>query len=373
MPNVEIITIGTELLLGDVPDTNSSFIARNLKNSGYDLFRLSTIGDNQNRIAQIMLEALSRSDIVITTGGLGPTVDDPTREAVAQAFNVILEFHQGLWDQISSRFQSRGLVPTENNRKQALLPAGAIPIENKYGTAPAFIFPVNNKYLICLPGVPQEMERLLLEQVLPFMFQNIRPHHQMVSRTLHTIGIGESALDAIVHEFEKMNNPTVGLLAHAGIVDIRLVAASESKESALAMVSELESQIRNLIPENIFGIDDEEISDVIAEMARIIPQTIMIELVGFPTEFDYKNSELTIETLAHSKAIGTINSGVRLGFQYGVSPLNDQKSIIIKLPGQSKIIRTFMGPDSSFMSWATNTISYHIWSFLKKIILMDKK
>ncbi len=373
MPNVEIITIGTELLLGDVQDTNSSFIARSLKNAGYDLFRLSTIGDNQSRIAQILLEALSRSDIVITTGGLGPTVDDPTRESVSQAFNVPLEFHQELWGQISSRFQSRGLVPTENNRKQALLPAGALAVENKYGTAPAFIYPVESKFIVCLPGVPQEMEPLLLEQVIPFLSQNIQPNHQLVSRTLHTIGIGESALDALIHDFEKMKNPTVGLLAHAGIVDIRLVAAAESTDIAIVLISEIENQIRKLIPENIFGVDDEDISDAISKLARKIPESVIVQIVGFPLDFEYMNPALTIQVYPRNKNFSPNKKGVILEFQYEVSTLDNQKSIIVKLPGQSKIVRTFMGPDASFRLWAKNTISYYIWVLLTKFSFMDKK
>ena len=139
MPSAEILTIGTELLLGETIDTNSNFLARSLRDAGIDLFRLTTVGDNTKRIAQAIQESLERCDIVLTTGGLGPTIDDPTRDAVALALGVKPEFHPELWDQIKSRFQKLGRIPTENNRRQAYIPEGAVAIENPVGTAPIFI------------------------------------------------------------------------------------------------------------------------------------------------------------------------------------------------------------------------------------------
>ena len=138
MPSCEIITIGTELLLGEITDTNSRYMARALRDLGIDLYRKTTIGDNARRIAQAIQEALLRSDIIITTGGLGPTVDDPTREAVALAVGSQVEFRPELWEQIQRRFERFGRVPTENNKRQAYIPAGGIPVENAVGTAPAF-------------------------------------------------------------------------------------------------------------------------------------------------------------------------------------------------------------------------------------------
>jgi len=143
MPTAEIIAIGTELLLGETADTNTRFIARTLRGLGVDLFRTSTIGDNAGRIAQAIREALARAEIVITTGGLGPTVDDPTRQAVAQAVGVELEFRPELWEQITARVARYGRTPTENQKRQAYIPKGAISIENPVGTAPAFIVNVS--------------------------------------------------------------------------------------------------------------------------------------------------------------------------------------------------------------------------------------
>ena len=155
MPTAEIITIGTELLLGETIDTNTRYIARALRDKGVDLFRTSTIGDNPNRIAEIIREGLQRADIIITTGGLGPTIDDPTRNAIALAIGVETEFRPELWFQIKERFGRYGRTPTENNKRQAFVPKGAIAVENTVGTAPAFICELYDHVIIALPGVPR--------------------------------------------------------------------------------------------------------------------------------------------------------------------------------------------------------------------------
>src|SRR5512135_2170348 len=139
MPAAEIIAIGTELLLGEIQDTNTRYLARLLRDYGVDLYRTTIVGDNVDRIAHAIRESLSRCQIIITTGGLGPTVDDPTRQAVAMAAGTELEFQPQLWDQIQDRFERFGRNPTENNRRQAYIPRGAIAMENPVGTAPAFI------------------------------------------------------------------------------------------------------------------------------------------------------------------------------------------------------------------------------------------
>ena len=169
MPTAEIITIGTELLLGETVDTNTRFIARSLRDEGIDIYRASTIGDNIDRIANIIHEGMQRADILITTGGLGPTIDDPTREAIALGTGVETEFRPDLWVQIQERFQRYGRKPTENNKRQAYVPKGALAVENPVGTAPAFIVEPGNKAVIALPGVPREMEYLMKFSVIPYL------------------------------------------------------------------------------------------------------------------------------------------------------------------------------------------------------------
>ncbi len=157
MPKAEIITIGTEILLGEIVDTNSRFIARALRDEGVDLYWTSTVGDNPERIAEAVRSGMERSEIIISTGGLGPTVDDPTRDAVALALGVETEFREELWQQVIDRFARFGREPTQNNRRQAYVPQGAIAIENPVGTAPAFIVETKKNAIIALPGVPREM------------------------------------------------------------------------------------------------------------------------------------------------------------------------------------------------------------------------
>src|SRR5512147_2726167 len=139
MPTAEIITIGTELLLGEIQDTNTSYLARGLRDLGVDLYRTTTVGDNEERIAQAIREALARCQIIITTGGLGPTVDDPTRQAVARALGVELEFREDLWEQVVAIISRYGRKPSENQKRQAYVPEGAIGVSNPVGTAPCFI------------------------------------------------------------------------------------------------------------------------------------------------------------------------------------------------------------------------------------------
>ncbi len=268
MPVAEIITIGTELLLGEILDTNTRFLARELRNLGVDLYRTTTVGDNEERIANILQEALSRAQVIITTGGLGPTVDDPTRQAVARALGVELEFRSELWQQIEDRFQKYGRQPSENNKRQAYVPRGAIAISNPVGTAPAFICEVQDRSVICLPGVPREMEFLFQHAVVPYLKERYQLHGVILVRVLHTAGVGESQLDDWIGDLETWNNPTVGLLAHPGQCDIRITAKAETPEEAARMVAEMETLVRQRCGEAIFGADGETLEEVIAERLK---------------------------------------------------------------------------------------------------------
>ncbi len=167
--NAEILAIGSELLLGETVDTNSAYLARQLASIGIDLFRKSVVGDNEMRIAAAIDEALNRADLVICTGGLGPTVDDVTREAVARALQRPLVFHQHLLDQIEARFRAFGRSMPESNRRQAYVPEGARIVENPRGTAPAFIVEDARGTVVVLPGVPSEMRYLWENAILPYL------------------------------------------------------------------------------------------------------------------------------------------------------------------------------------------------------------
>lgn len=258
----EIITIGTELLLGELVDTNTRRIAHALRDIGLDLYRTSTVGDNAERIAGAIQESISRAQVVITTGGLGPTVDDVTREGVALAFGVTTEFHPESWEQIKERFARFGLKPTENNRRQAHLPHGATAIENPIGTAPAFMMVEEERVVIALPGVPAEMQHLLENVVLPFLQEQLNLSGTIKTRLLRTSGVGESWLDDHIGDLEHLSNPTVGLAAHPGRVDIRITAKAATAKEAEEMIEQVSSTIYERLGDAIYGIDDESLEKV---------------------------------------------------------------------------------------------------------------
>jgi nicotinamide-nucleotide amidase len=262
MPTAEIITIGTEILLGEIVDTNAQYLARELRDIGVDLYRKTTVGDNARRIAQAIQQGLERSMIIITTGGLGPTVDDPTREAVALAMNVQTEYHPELWEQIQARFRRFNRIPTENNRKQAYIPQGALVIENAVGTAPAFIVEAGEHAVISLPGVPREMEYLMQRKVIPYLRAHYHLHEVIKARIVHTAGAGESQIDELVGDLETLNNPTVGLAAHSGQVDVRITAKAGSEEEADRLIQEVEVVVRQRLGNWIYGVDDESLEEV---------------------------------------------------------------------------------------------------------------
>ncbi len=262
MAKAEILTIGTEILLGEIVDTNSRFIARKLRDHGIDIYWLSTVGDNAERIAEAIRQGTKRSEIIISTGGLGPTVDDPTREAAALAFGVQTEFRPELWQQVQDRFARFGRTPTENNKRQAYVPQGSIAIENPVGTAPAFILETEKNAYIALPGVPREMEHLMDHAVIPYLRKRFGLQGVIKARILRTAGAGESAIDQQIADLETLSNPTVGLSAHAGSVDIRITAKAESESEANQLIQPIETELRQRLGEWIYGADEESLEEI---------------------------------------------------------------------------------------------------------------
>jgi len=266
--HAEIITTGTELLLGEIVDTNSAYIARCLRGIGLDLFYLHTVGDNEGRMADMLDQALDRCDVIITTGGLGPTVDDVARPAVARATKRDLVLMPELLTDIEAFFARTGRKMTENNRRQAYIPASAIPIHNPVGTAPAFIVEDARAIVISLPGVPREMEYLMQNEVLPYLRRRLDLSQIIKTRVLRTCSIGESTVDHLIGDLEKMSNPTVGLSAHPGQTDVRITAKSDSEAEVDRLIGEVEAQIRERLGDVIFGVDRETLEGVVAGLLR---------------------------------------------------------------------------------------------------------
>jgi nicotinamide-nucleotide amidase len=267
LASVEIVTIGTELLLGHLVDTNSVHIARVLADHGVDVYLKHSVGDNARRLEALLREALDRSDGVVTTGGLGPTVDDLTKDAVSSAVGTGLELHEPSLRAIEARFAAFGRTGplSENNKRQAILPAGAVVLENPNGTAPGFVaVRADGKFVACMPGVPREMKPMLADTLLPWLEQRFGLQSAIYTRTLHTVGIGESDLDARIEPlFRSLENPKIAVLAHDFRVDVKIMAKAPDATAAAAAIAPVEAELRERIGAGIYGVDDDTLAGAI--------------------------------------------------------------------------------------------------------------
>ncbi|PKB83287.1 MAG: hypothetical protein BZY88_02230 [SAR202 cluster bacterium Io17-Chloro-G9] len=267
--NAEIVAIGSELLLGQIVDTNSAWMAERLAAQGVNLFYKTVVGDNPNRMLEVISHAMERSDLVITSGGLGPTQDDLTREVVAQAAGRDLVLDPDLLEQIEQRFRRRGFIMTENNNRQAYIPAGSTPVENPNGSAPSFIVEDPRAVVYCLPGVPFEMKWLFDNRLIPYVRQRFNLSEAIYSRILKVADIGESAVDDRVgHLIAGGTNPMVGVLAYPGQVDVRITAKAGSREEADGLIAPVEREARELLGDHVFATDEETMQDVVGGLLR---------------------------------------------------------------------------------------------------------
>lgn len=267
--NAEIITAGTEILLGQINDTNSSWISRRLASLGVDLYYHTSVGDNQQRMEEVLKTALHRSSLVIITGGLGPTTDDLTREVVSSVMGVPLLLHAPSLKKIERRITSFRRKMTENNRKQALLPEDSIPIENNWGTAPGFILLREDKTIITLPGVPKEMKGMMNETVLPYLEKRIDSRMALYSRILKVFGIGESSIDTKLKDLlEGQTSPTIALLASRHEVKIRLSMKAREYIEAEEAFKRLEETIEERLGDSLYARDGESMEEVVVKLLK---------------------------------------------------------------------------------------------------------
>ncbi len=372
MPIAEIIAIGTELLLGETQDTNTAYLARTLRDYGVDIYRATLIGDNAARIAAMLREALNRAQIIITTGGLGPTVDDPTREAVAQAVQQDLIFHPELWGQIQERYRRYNRLPTENNRRQAYLPAGAVAISNPVGTAPAFYYDTGQSVILCLPGVPREMEIIVQQSVLPLLRGRFSLQDVILAHVLHATGVGESQVDEWIGDLETLSNPTVGLLAHPGQTDIRITAKATSESEAKRMIETIAAEIRQRMGVHIYGENQQSLEAVIVERLNQLGWHLVITTTGFSDDFDTllqqaglpaerlscTSVQLPPDRLASFIHKPPLPSHTSVILAAGYYPGKEQQNLFLFLrtpEGSHEASRSFGGPPQLGMSWAVRT------------------
>lgn len=268
---VEIVAIGTELLLGQIIDTNSSVISQRLAEVGIDCFYQTRVGDNLERIIRVLDIALDRSDAVIACGGLGPTQDDITRDALAKVMGVSLIHDAAIEAKIRAMFESRGRVMSRNNINQAMVPAGASPIEQIKGTAPGLICPVGDKVVYAVPGVPYEMEDMIRRVIIPDLVRRSGAKGIIKSRTLRTWGLSESALSELIAPRLDLldqgdGNTTLAFLA-SGIegIKVRITAKAETEQLVERLLDQEEAELRKILGGIVFGVDETTIELAVAE------------------------------------------------------------------------------------------------------------
>ncbi|MEI7619045.1 MAG: CinA family nicotinamide mononucleotide deamidase-related protein, partial [Actinomycetota bacterium] len=274
---VDVVAIGTELLLGQIVDTNSSWIGEQLAAHGFDSLLQMKVGDNLARVEAVLNRALADADAVIICGGLGPTHDDLTREAIASVMGVQLHMQQDIADRIRDMFAARGRTMSDNNLRQAMVPEGAAVIVQTRGTAPGLICPlvVNGvtKVLYAVPGVPHEMKDMLERAILPDLHQRSGVAAVIASRTLRTWGESESGLnerlDPIIAELDAVGNPTLAFLASGWEgIKVRLTAKAATDQAAHELLDVWDARVRAVVGSQVFGRDGDTMESVVLQMLR---------------------------------------------------------------------------------------------------------
>ncbi|MBI4301560.1 MAG: competence/damage-inducible protein A [Chloroflexi bacterium] len=263
----EIVSVGTELLLGQITDTNASYLAGQLPTLGIDLYWVSQVGDNQERLVEVLSRALNRSDLVITTGGLGPTQDDITREAIAALLREEMTVDPELERWLRGFFQGRGLPMPQGNIKQAMLIPSARPIPNPQGTAPGWWVERDGRIIVAMPGVPREMYRMWAEKVVPRLRSRLGAT-VISSRTFKTMGLSEAAVDELIAPLLVSTNPTLATYAKADGIQVRLTAKGDSDEETESLMAPMEARLRSLLIPYIWGMDDDTLPGVIGALLR---------------------------------------------------------------------------------------------------------
>ncbi len=272
--NCEILSVGTELLLGNILNTNEQFLSERLAQIGISVYYRTTVGDNEDRLARALAIAFSRSDIVIATGGLGPTEDDLTKEVGAEFFNRELIEDEASMANILEHFNAQGYVMTENNKKQALIPEGGIAVKNDRGTAPGIILEDSGKTLIILPGPPSEMEYMFDMYIMPYLSK--LSDNVFVSKTLKICGIGESAVETMIKDLLHGENPTVAPYAKPSEVWLRITAMANSVTEGISLCARVMNELYGRLGDNIYGVDDDSLESVVVRMLKESGKTLAV-------------------------------------------------------------------------------------------------
>lgn len=260
----EIICVGTELLLGDILNTNAQYLSRKLADIGVSVYFQTVVGDNEERLLKTLELAKSRSEVIILTGGLGPTSDDITKETVAESLNLNLNKDEKVYSKINNYFIQRNIKMSNNNIKQAYIPEGAIILENNNGTAPGVMIDKDNKVFIILPGPPYEMIPMFEDFVLSYLMN--KSGEMIISKTLKLIGIGESIAANLLEDLiNRQTNPTIAPYAKQSEVHFRITAKATNKDIANKLIEDLEEKVRDKLGKYIYTSEDKDLEEIVVE------------------------------------------------------------------------------------------------------------
>ncbi len=260
----ELVTTGSELLLGQIVNTNAAYMAKELNRIGVDVCFQTTVGDNRARMKEVLTHALTRADLVITSGGLGPTRGDITKEVSAEVMGLSLSLNEGCAERLREHFARVGREMTDNNLRQAMIPEGAHIFVNHAGTAPGVAMEKDGKLLVNLPGPPSEMKDMLHRSLLPYLMEKYGADFVIASRVLHTFGVGESKLETLIDDLVRtQKNPTLALLVRPTGVIIRITAKAENEAAARRLIAPMEEEIRRRLGDFVYGVDDEALEEIV--------------------------------------------------------------------------------------------------------------
>lgn len=313
----EILSVGTEMLLGELVDTNSQYIASRLPALGIDLYWITKVGDNLGRVSEAIERALSRSDLVITTGGLGPTEDDLTREAIAAALREEVYLDPDLEAHIREIMSRRGRAFPERNLKQAWLIPSARAIPNPRGSAPGWWTEKDGRIIVSMPGVPQEMYRMWDEEVTPELTRR-STGSVIVTRIVKTSGIPESQVDEMVSELLHSDNPSIGVYAKQDGTHLRIGAKAATKEEAAAMILPVEKELRRILGDAVWGVDDEAIEAVIGRL--LVDRSLTLATMESCTGGLLASAITDVYGSSEYYIGGFVTYNTRMKIDYGVNP-----------------------------------------------------
>ncbi len=274
----EIITVGTEILLGEVVNTNAQYLARQCAGLGLDVYHHVSCGDNHRRLREVLEVAMHRSDLILISGGIGPTPDDITREVVAETWGRQLTTHEDLVHNIECAYAERGLSRHENVMRQAQMPAGAVPLMNDVGTAPGFLLLDDRCSVACFPGPPEELKKVFQSSLLPRLRESFSlPSTRLFCRDVLTAGVGEATVATVIGRLlREQSDPTVATYAAEGVVRIRLATRASSADEAEEKFAPAISDLRDQLGDDIFGYDDDTLAGAVGELIRDRAMTLAL-------------------------------------------------------------------------------------------------